>query len=79
MRYSGRLEVRLAASDEARLDAIIERTGRTASELMRLIIRNLDIGQVSTGIPPLTLHVEVASEPRPTTTPANPRREAVLA
>jgi len=64
MRYSGRLEVRLAASDVSRLDAIIERTGRTASELMRLIIRNLDIEQVSTGIPPaLTLHTEAPNEP----------------
>ena len=47
--------VRLTIEERRRLRALAERCARTESDLVRLLVLNLNDDEVSIGIPPLTL------------------------
>ena len=60
MRYTKRLEIRLSEPDTARVEYLAERAGRSASELVRCLIRSIDPERVPTGLPLLPLGAETA-------------------
>jgi len=48
---SDRIFVRLSESDTSRLRTIAARAGRTESDLLRTLIRSIDVDHVNLGIP----------------------------
>jgi len=51
MTYTERIEVRLTERETANLARLRERSGRTASDLIRTLLRQLDPEELTTGLP----------------------------
>ncbi len=51
MNRSERFEFRCDREESQRLRQLAERAGRTPSDLLRLIVRQLDVAAVTTGLP----------------------------
>jgi hypothetical protein len=62
VRYNERFEFRCDPEESRRLRLAAERAGRTPSDLLRVIVRQLDLAALNTGIPSPTLQEALASE-----------------
>ena len=62
VRYNERFEFRVDAEAGRRLRLAAERTGRTPSDFLRTLVRQLDLAALTTGVPSPTLPEAQASE-----------------
>jgi len=62
MTYMLRREFRLGQTEDTRLDILAKRSGRTASQVIRLLINAVDPERVTTGFPAPTLLEAEAAE-----------------
>lgn len=65
-------QVRLAGEDRRRLRALAERAGRTESDVVRTLLRSVNLDAVNTGIPSPTLRTggSLAGESLPSREPS---------